>query len=132
MRKAPGWVRVFQCSSLRNSREADIRFAGCYSLHPLPQHSTPTGLSSKGYGVEHTLTVTEPTFHAAGVKGHSLVIVHDSDCVVGLEEPLNLERSWQRPKPNQQAKQRPRSEAQESNSRLKSGPVEEEGDGQVR
>lgn len=78
------------------------------------------------------LTVNEPTFRATGVKGHSLVIVHDSDCVVGLEEPLNLQRNWQRPKPNQQAKQRSRSEAQESNSRLKSGSVEEEGDGQVR
>lgn len=48
--------------------------------------------------------ITEPTFGVAGVKGHSLVIVYNSYCVIGLKKPLDLEKNWGRPKPNQQAK----------------------------
>lgn len=59
----------------------------------------------------HTLTATEPTFGVAGVKGHSLVIMYNSDCVIGLKKPLNLEKNWRRPKPNHQAKKRPGSES---------------------
>lgn len=51
-----------------------------------------------------------------------MVIVHNSDCVIGLKKPLNLEKNRRRTKPNQQAKPRPENEALESNARLKSGP----------
>lgn len=51
-----------------------------------------------------------------------MVIVYNSDCVVGLKKPLNLEKNRRRTKPNQQAKPRSENEALESNARLKSGP----------
>lgn len=51
-----------------------------------------------------------------------MVIVYNSDCVIGLKKPLNLEKNRRRTKPNQQAKPRPENEALESNARLKSGP----------